>query len=712
LNYKILLFIDFADKKSAQVGVNNLDQSDSPRQGKLKSYFQWYWIRVVLVALLYIGTAEAGSLLQAGNDDTVLVLPAAGLAVVALLFYGNSIWIGVCMGATAVSLLEGLAPVLALGTGIISAGQAVLAVWVLQRLFHFRHELERFRDVFLFVDWAGILCPEFGAFLITGLFYLNGAIGLSEFWETFLLRWLGESLGIVIIAPLCFTWSNFNLQKMPFQQIVQGVILFSLITLCSWCLFVYIPAYPNLLNMLMFLLYPLVILAVLSWEQFGGTFSVFLIMCIAVWGTLNHHGPFALYSPLERIFSIWLYLEILMLTALTIGAGVLAQKRSEQKARESEARYLGILQDQTDMLFRYKPNGELVFVNRSFQSYYGSFENDWIGTNCLAYLCEEYIPKFQRSILSLDAEHPYKCVELCVINKEGEVRWNQWTNRAIFNEDGDIIEIQTVGLDINDRKQWENELQKAKDHAEAASLAKSKFLATMSHELRTPLNSIIGFASQLVRNKWDHLSEREIIYASRIRENGLHLLSLINDILDLSKIEAGRTEIIKKRFSLKNLLEEIGRQFEDQFQQKSLKLEIVYPPEVDDIENDEGKLKQVLINLVGNAYKFTQEGGVVVQVHVAEGTTIPERIDVTDTGIGIPADQITSIFKAFQQVDNQNSRKYSGTGLGLTISRSLCHMMGYQLLVQSEVGKGSTFSILFQHELSSINFVPVLSEMI
>src|SRR5690606_2538827 len=111
--------------------------------------------------------------------------------------------------------------------------------------------------------------------------------------------------------------------------------------------------------------------------------------------------------------------------------------------------------------------------------------------------------------------------------------------------------------------------------------------------------------------------EREIIYASRIRENGLHLLSLINDILDLSKIEAGRTEIIKKRFSLKNLLEEIGRQFEDQFQQKSLKLEIVYPPEVDDIENDEGKLKQVLINLVGNAYKFTQEGGVVVQVHVA-----------------------------------------------------------------------------------------------
>src|SRR5690606_12308469 len=152
---------------------------------------------------------------------------------------------------------------------------------------------------------------------------------------------------------------------------------------------------------------------------------------------------------------------------------------------------------------------------------------------------------FQRSILSLDAEHPYKCVELCVINKEGEVRWNQWTNHAIFNEDGDIMEIQRVGLDINDRKQWENELQKDKNHAEAASLAKSKFLATMSHELRTPLNSIIGFASQLVRNKWDHLSEREIIYASRIRENGLHLLSLINDILDLSKIEAGRTEIIK-----------------------------------------------------------------------------------------------------------------------------------------------------------------------
>ena len=369
---------------------------------------------VVLVALLYIGTAEAGSLLQAGNDDTVLVLPAAGLAVVALLFYGNSIWIGVCMGATAVSLLEGLAPVLALGTGIISAGQAVLAVWVLQRLSLSGMVSERFRDVFLFVDWAGILCPEFGAFLITGLFYLNGAIGLSEFWETFLLRWLGESLGIVIIAPLCFTWSNFNLQKMPFQQIVQGVILFSLITLCSWCLFVYIPAYPNLLNMLMFLLYPLVILAVLSWEQFGGTFSVFLIMCIAVWGTLNHHGPFALYSPLERIFSIWLYLEILMLTALTIGAGF--WHKSDRNRRHARAKPViwGFCRIRRICCFVTNQT-VVVFVNRSFQSYYGSFENDWIGTT-VWHICVRVYSQVsaQYSFWMLSILQMW---ELCVINK-------------------------------------------------------------------------------------------------------------------------------------------------------------------------------------------------------------------------------------------------------------------------------------------------------
>ncbi|MFA7006824.1 MAG: response regulator, partial [Verrucomicrobiia bacterium] len=251
-----------------------------------------------------------------------------------------------------------------------------------------------------------------------------------------------------------------------------------------------------------------------------------------------------------------------------------------------------------------------------------------------------------------------------------------------------------LAVEIAERKRAQEELRHAKETAEAASRTKSQFLANMSHELRTPLNSVIGFTNILLKNKSGSLHAEELTFLERIVANGKHLLDLINQVLDLSKIEAKRVEIETSMVTLDRLIGVIIGQFEPQLRDRPVKLVAELPDRIAPLETDAGKLKQVIINLVGNALKFTERGSVTVSVAVEEGTHRPVCITVTDTGIGIPEDRLAAIFEAFQQADPSTTRRYGGTGLGLTISKALCELMGYRLEVASELGKGSAFSIV------------------
>ncbi|MEA5551574.1 PAS domain S-box protein [Anabaena cylindrica UHCC 0172] len=283
--------------------------------------------------------------------------------------------------------------------------------------------------------------------------------------------------------------------------------------------------------------------------------------------------------------------------------------------------------------------------------------------------------------------------------KDGSVIHCQWFNSNLFDESGNLVSILSFAQDVSDRVQAELELQQAKEAAEAANHAKSAFLANMSHELRTPLNAILGFA-QLIN--WDstllpeHQEQVKLIYNS-----GEHLLKLINEVLELSKIEAGIMTLDKKEIDLLELLDSLNSMFNQQVRNKKLQLHQEILPGVPQyIIVDAQKLQQILINLIGNAIKFTQKGNIYLSVSLANQPTKSNhelnnlsyiQFKVIDTGVGIAPQYLDIIFDAFTQAPAGQQCLQEGTGLGLTISRRLVQLMGGEIMLNSTLGQGSTF---------------------
>ena len=278
-------------------------------------------------------------------------------------------------------------------------------------------------------------------------------------------------------------------------------------------------------------------------------------------------------------------------------------------------------------------------------------------------------------------------IEYRIRAADGNYRYFQARGVPILNEDGSVREWVGTCSDINERKQTELVLAKAKEAAEAASRAKSEFLANMSHELRTPLNGIMGYAQILQRSKV--LNEEERSRIDVIYQCGSHLLTLINDILDLSKIEAQKVELMPTDFHFPAFLQGVAEMCRIRAELKGIQFHFPSSPELPiGIRADEKRLRQVLINLLSNAIKFTDEGSVTFIVSFATEGKI--RFEIRDTGTGIAQEQLQAIFQPFEQVGDRK-RQTEGTGLGLAISKRIVELMGSTIEVQSEMNVGSIF---------------------
>ena len=282
--------------------------------------------------------------------------------------------------------------------------------------------------------------------------------------------------------------------------------------------------------------------------------------------------------------------------------------------------------------------------------------------------------------------------------KNGELHW-EWASIApVRDEEGGVTHFVAVKEDITRRKLAEIELLAAKERAEAANLAKSRFLATVSHELRTPLNAILGF-SQVIKESegGDRSLERHHEYAGHIHANGTHLLGLINDLLDLAKIEAGKFELHETFFDLEELVHEAGELVRSRAEAARLLFEVQIAPGLPLLRGDDRAVRHILLNLLSNAIKFTPEGGTVT-VTVAVDAHGLMAASVGDTGIGIAAEDIPKVVEPFGQVDTALSRRHDGTGLGLPLCRHLIELHGGHLDIASTVGYGTTVTIRFPRD--------------
>ncbi|MCE9566248.1 MAG: response regulator [Planctomycetes bacterium] len=369
-------------------------------------------------------------------------------------------------------------------------------------------------------------------------------------------------------------------------------------------------------------------------------------------------------------------------------------RTAEVALREAEARYRTIFENAIEGIFQTTPAGRYLCANPALARIYGYASVEELHASFTSIGRQLYVDPNRRAefIRLLEESDTLSNFESEIRRKDGSIVWIREKARVVRDAKGNVQYYEGAVEDITERKIAEESLQAARESAETANLAKSVFLATMSHEIRTPLNAVLGMASLLQDTD---LTEQQQEFARVIRTSGEALLGVINDILDFSKIEAGHLELEREAFDLRACVEGATDVIAVRGSEKGLELASQLASGVPAwVVGDVTRVRQILINLLSNAVKFTERGEVVVTVEAVP--TDNDQFEITfavrDSGIGIPPDRMSRLFRSFSQVDASTTRKYGGTGLGLAISKKLAELMGGRMWATSEVGRGSIFS--------------------
>ena len=419
-----------------------------------------------------------------------------------------------------------------------------------------------------------------------------------------------------------------------------------------------------------------------------------LIIPLSVKGSIQ---GFIVYEDCNRSRQ-WSEEEISILKTLSNNVSTaIERKTSEDSIRASQKQFQSVISNIPGITYRCTKENDWVmhFISDEVMRMTGFPASDFIRNRVRSFNSiihpDDRLSVYNAQHSVLFRNEGYQ-IEYRIVCADGSIVWVEEKSHALFNETGKLLWLDGVIMDVTARKNAENEIIHAREIAESANRAKSEFLANMSHEIRTPLNGVIGFADILTKT---NLDQTQMKYMTTIYQSANTLLSIINDILDFSKIEANKLELNVDKVDLFEICSQVVEIVSFQIQKKSLEMLLNIPADIPRfIWADEVRLRQVLVNLLGNAVKFTEKGEIELKVEILQKSLTNETtflFTIRDTGIGIDAKNQQKIFEAFSQEDLSTTKKYGGTGLGLAISSKLLQLMGSDLKLKSEYGKGSSF---------------------
>ncbi|MBO9557393.1 MAG: MASE1 domain-containing protein [Caulobacter sp.] len=623
-----------------------------------------------------------------------------GFGVACLLSCRNRHWPAVLLGCLVGGLAAGahVGDLAAVNIVLVSCNivQIFVCAWGMRRVCGPEIDLGRARDMIAFALICGLAAP-----IATGMIAatLHTAMRGGVLWANIGVWSLGDILGLMTITPclLALVRVRHYLRERPLSASGVASLLLLLVVTIS----VFSQPRPVL-----FIVPPVMLLVAWRLEVLGAALSATLVAVVAVIFTMAGHGPITLLpsgSP-DQAIVLQLFLAVAIFISLPVASiqrhrRELLQNMTEANAAaaRSEARFRQLAENAQDMIVHSNLRGVIQYVSPACVTMLGYAPEELIGREGMMTVHEDDREAIRAIVIEqiayMTAHHdnsPTR-VEYRAIRKDGEVIWLE--SRPGLQRDpltGAITGITDVVRDVTEQKAMERQLREARNEAEAAAAVKGEFLANMSHELRTPLTSVLGFA-RLVDDEPD-LSADARRFIGRVLSGGKALLTTINDILDFSKLEAGQLELKREPVAAGQLIEEALDLFSLETGARGVALRTegleTLPA---DLLIDGGRLRQVLLNLIGNAAKFTEAGSITV---TAAYDPAEERLSVSvaDTGPGIAAEDVDLLFRRFSQVDAGLTRKHGGTGLGLAICKGLVEAMGGQIGVVSIPGQGACFS--------------------
>jgi PAS domain S-box-containing protein len=770
---------------------------------------------------VYYYAGRLGLSLAVVHPSATVVWPPTGIALAAVLLLGQRVWPGILLGALLINVFTAGSIATSLGIATGNTLEALFGAILVRRFARGSAAFDRSNDVVKFVVLAGMASTIISATLGVTSLCLGGFARWDNYAAIWTTWWLGDLTSDIVVAPLLLVWCAAPLPRWQPRSMFDAasllllVFVFGQMVFGEW-IFSDIKNYP-----LSFLCILPLLLSALRFGQHGAVTAAAAMSVIAISGTVQGLGPFAVENPSESLMLLQAFMATVAVTSLVLAAVLSERKEAEETRRQSEERFRHIVESVPNGIVMVDQEGRIVLFNSQAERLFGYAKEElldqpiellipWryremqlqhrgkffdlpqsrttdaglelygvrkdgsefpveVGLNPLeapggihvlasvvditerkaaddrlrhseerframienvkdhaifmldpegrvltwnkgaerlrGYKSEEIIGKHYSCLFpreDCETGKPEKLLQAARdegqcedegwrLRKDGSKFWANVVIAAVRDKGGTLIGFSNVTGDLTRRRRIEEELTFAKEEADAANQAKSAFLANISHEIRTPMTGIIGMAGLLGDTE---LSPEQREYCEIIRRSSESLLTVINEVLDFSKVESGKLELEIIDFDLRSAVAEVTDLFAKQAADKRIEFITSIPDDVPtDLRGDPGRLRQIISNLVNNGLKYTAEGKVIVGVALLEETEthVNLRFTVSDTGIGIPKNKIEKLFTSFTQIDASISRRYGGTGLGLAICKNLVELMDGEIGVDSEPEKGSTF---------------------